>query len=647
MADHIYTMLHMYCGIGGAALGEREASARFQEHDARFTSIGGVDFDAQACRDFTRLTGAPALCADVHTLQPAELRRFSGDRRPDAVMSSPPCKGFSRLLSSKKAKEPKYVEMNQLLLKGLFLLCSTWDEPPPLMFFENVPGILDRGREMVEDALQLLAAHNYAVDIGTHNCGEIGNLAQNRPRWFMLARQRARLPHHVYQPQKHPVRACGEVIGPMPMPGDVDRGGPMHTVPRLSWENWKRLARIPAGGDWRDLGGVVPRGKKKREVHRRHQVQAFDQPTPAITGPGGHAVSAVADPRAPQMCFDNRMPLIGWDDPAKSVIGALQVGSGALSVADDRPRDWFSNVLRVSAWDEAAGTVTGAARPSGGAVSIADPRFGHTERVTPWDEPTGVITRSPAPSSGGAAVADPRRGGGRLGVTDWTEPTGVVAGESLPNNGRYSVADPRFAEGKKKNWQQVAGVTPWDAAGPTVSGTAKIHTGAFQVADPRPFNKPPRATAYKVMRWDEAANTITAVLKVDNGAAAIADPRVDIGPATPDEIAAAEAATAADPKWAPKYVPLIIAPDGTWHRPLTTLELAALQGFPTVVDGEPLVLDGKSHTRWRMAIGNAVPPPAARAVCDQLLQALLLSELGAFALSSDPIWVAPEPRTAA
>jgi hypothetical protein len=85
---------------------------------------------------------------------------------------------------------------------------------------------------------------------------------------------------------------------------------------------------------------------------------------------------------------------------------------------------------------------------------------------------------------------------------------------------------------------------------------------------------------------------------------------------------------------------VIVAPDGTWHRPLSTLELAALQGFPTVLDGAPLVLAGKSHTRWRQAIGDAIPPPAARAVCEQILEALVASDTNTFRLSAQEIWVA-------
>ena len=102
----------------------------------------------------------------------------------------------------------------------------------------------------------------------------------------------------------------------------------------------------------------------------------------------------------------------------------------------------------------------------------------------------------------------------------------------------------------------------------------------------------------------------------------------------------------ADPRDLPpadlKCCPLIVALDGTWHRPFTTLEHAALQSFPVLPsDGAGwLVLDGRSESRWRERIGNAVPPDAAQAVASTMLRTLLLADLGTtFMLSTDPIWV--------
>ncbi len=114
-----FTVAHIFCGIGGKALGAAAAVATHGDASATFETIGGIDVDELACRDFEMLTGSPALCADVHDLEPADLRRFLGRTAPDVVMMSPPCKGFSGLLSAKRASEPKYQRMNNQSCGGL------------------------------------------------------------------------------------------------------------------------------------------------------------------------------------------------------------------------------------------------------------------------------------------------------------------------------------------------------------------------------------------------------------------------------------------------------------------------------------------------------------------------------------------------
>jgi site-specific DNA-cytosine methylase len=606
---HTYRTLHFFGGIGGKALGFAHAMAAHGDATATLETIGSIDNDPLACRDFESLIGAPTLCADVHDLEPADLIRFVGEHAPDLVAMSPPCKGLSGLLSEKKAAEAKYQKMNTLMLRALLLVSATWSTPPKLIFVENVPRMSSRGADVVAKSVAILEAHGYAVTIGTHDCGELGGLAQHRQRWFLLARHRASMPNFVYQPPKLRVRACGEVLGPLPMPGDLLAGGAMHSLPNLSWRNWLRLAHIPAGGDWRDLPGTLGANEKRREKFRRQPVTPWDGPADTVTGPGGSSSTNVADPR-----FGHVDRVTPWSVPVGAITSSPAPSSGAGAVADPRlplgcePR---SGAYGVVGWDDAAKLVTGSLSVDNGPASVADPRIAiapsegrHWNKyaVTDWQDPAHTITGTDTRvGSGAPSVADPRWGGGRFGITPWAEPSGTVAGESLPNNGKFSVADPRFVGGKKKNWQQVAGVTPWTSPAPTVTSGAKIHAGAFQVADPRVSAN----ARYRILTLAEAME-------------------LDLDPDRP----------------AP-FIPLIIAADGTWHRPLTTLELAVLQSFPATIDGVPLVLTGKSHTRWRLGIGNAVPPAAALAVGNQLVRALLLATLGAFTLSNDEIWVSP------
>jgi len=57
-------------------------------------------------------------------------------------------------------------------------------------------------------------------------------------------------------------------------------------------------------------------------------------------------------------------------------------------------------------------------------------------------------------------------------------------------------------------------------------------------------------------------------------------------------------------------------------------------------DGRPLILAGNSDARWRERIGNAVPPPTAEAIGEEILLSFLASEAKEeFRLTVAGIWV--------
>jgi site-specific DNA-cytosine methylase len=166
-------------------------------------------------------------------------------------------------------------------------------------------------------------------------------------------------------------------------------------------------------------------------------------------------------------------------------------------------------------------------------------------------------------------------------------------------------------------------ITPWQSPARTViAGNAN---GAFAVADPRSGMLGDRAAYlsgghYGVIPWHQPSGAVSAAACHDNGRWSVADPRMPL---------------AAD-----KIVALIRAIDGTWHRPFTTLELAALQSL--VDPEEQLELDGLSDSAWRERIGNAVPSSAAQAIASEMGRTLLLAWSGeTFALSAAPVWVRP------
>ena len=620
MTDRTYNVLHVFAGIGGGCLGFADAQAEFRGVRARFETVGAIDVDPDACADLELLTGRPATRLDLFTRDdyrafhgavppegwreatPADIRAACGGQRPDVVFGSPPCKGFSGLLSKKRARSERYAALNNLVCRWLFLVLEAFAEHPPgLLLLENVPRIRQRGRSLLDRVQAMLASYGYACSETVHDCGELGGLAQTRKRFLLVARHTSLVPALLYEPPPRRLRTIGDVIEALPMPEDAD-GGAMHALPRIQWKTWVRLALIRAGKDWRDLAerwepdawGVVPDVTRGQRYNNVYWLVDFREASPAVTGGTGPSAGglSVADPRAMRYGkHSGKMRVESADGPAHTITGSDRVGSGALSVADPRTGGgrWPGAGFGVLRWEGASRTVTCTPDIQAGGLSIADPRPGRNwhkgvHKVSRLDETSCTIT-------------------GRAGVT----------------TGAFSIADPRTRT-KMGPKSVTLRMKPWSEPGPTVTGNSSVwDSGGFSVADPRP-NWRARNGTMGVQLWDERAATVTGSLDVQSGPGAVADPR--------------ELDTSSEPV-------VIISDDGTWHRPLSTLELAALQSFPTEVDGRALVLTGQSSTRWRMGIGNAVPPAAAKAVAEQMLRTLLVGDANAFVLDGDGggVWV--------
>lgn len=238
-----------------------------------------------------------------------------------------------------------------------------------------------------------------------------------------------------------------------------------------------------------------------------------------------------------------------------------------------------AGVYQVAKWDSPCNTIIGSAKVHG-SNGVAAVADTRISNTPTHSEKYQLIS-----DMNDASVCKKNRHTSHFRVISWSQPSNTVTGASHVANGLISVEDIRFNCEMRSG---TFGVTAWDQTAPTVIGSADIHSSASSVADIR----------------------IEDLLKKKNKSA---------------------------------YPIIIISADGTWHRPLTTLELAVLQGFPTTFpDGSPLVLCGNNDTKWRERIGNAVPPPSAKAIGDCILDCLLPSVFKEFTLGFNPIWVMPE-----
>ncbi|EKQ5869845.1 DNA cytosine methyltransferase [Pseudomonas aeruginosa] len=613
---------HFCCGLGGGAKGFNRARPRVGNVEAQWECLGGIDVDPAGLRDFERLAGVPGTLLDLFTRDqyvrfhgkeppagwreatPEDIRRAAQGKRPDAVFISSPCKGASGLLSEKLSLTPKYQALNELTLRCIWLMGEAWaDDPVPLIVFENVPRLASRGRHLLDQINSLLGGFGYAVAETTHDCGELGGLAQSRKRFLLVARHVEKVPPFLYEPEKKSLRAVGDILGRMPLPGDIEAAGPMHRVPSLQWKTWVRLALVRAGSDWRSLNDLAVEDGYLRDL---------------IIVPEYHR---------------GVLGVNHWGDSCGVVAGASRPMNGRFSVADPRAP---ANTLQyqqygVRRWTDTSGAIIGVKSPGQGTYSVADPRgqsFGKYP-VTDWDGPSGTVIAASTTGQGAFAVADPRPGGVRhnnvFRVVSMGSHAGTVTGGHSPSSGGQAVADPRY-----HNWHPGASsrklhVGEWGSATGTVTGSQQVASGALSIADPRVLDRTKgdaylTGGHYGVVGFDQSAGAVSASARHDNGRWSVADPRM---PAANDRLTC-----------------IIQSLDGTWHRPFTTLELAALQSL--VDPEEQLVLDGLSDSDWRERIGNAVPPAAAEAIAGVMGTTLLLAEQGeTFMLSNTPIWVRP------
>jgi site-specific DNA-cytosine methylase len=607
----LYTV-NFCCGIGGQDLGFDESSHEYKGIKGKFETLVGFDNCTVACKNFERVTGNKAICADLftreqfimfHGKEPGpeweeltakkvrELCRVS----PDVIILSPPCKGFSRLLPQKTSKLPKYQALNMLPERIFDLTLEAWfDDLPAIILMENVPGIKDkgRGRETLKGIKNKLALCGYVFYEDLYDCGEWGGLGQHRVRYLLIARLPSKVPSFVFQPPKIPLKTIGDILGPLPMPGDIEKGGKMHRLPNLAWRTWERLALIPAGKDWRALENF-----DHKQWAGAWKIVPWDETTNAVTaatkGVGqSTGVSAVADPRLEFVQgFGNKYRVVNHEEPCPTVTGS-RLGSGAPIYADPKVPE-YANLCKVADWDEPSTTITGANHPTNGALSVADKRIRCESRP------------------------------GLFGIADWDRPINTITGNMSvsSSNSVAAVADPRLNK-REGRYPGTYRVIPWSEPASTVIGQTDIQSGALNVSDPRISEKWSGAGNYGIMSWDEPAKTVTASGDIHAGTSAVADPRIP----EPDD----------------RGLFIIIAADDTWHRPITTYEMAMLQGFPrTTKDGRAFELVDCSDGKAREYIGNAVPVQTAIAIGNSLLETMMPNLLGEwhYGFSNLKIWV--------
>ncbi|WP_066733599.1 DNA cytosine methyltransferase [Cupriavidus sp. D384] len=573
-----YNSFGMCAGLGGGAKGFKKAVSRVGNMIGTWKCIGGIDVDPAAARDFETLVGVPCTVMDLMTR--AQYTAFHGAAPPAGWREATP----NDIVRAAGHQHPHCVFISSPCKGASGLLPETLSRTPKYQALNELTlrCVWLMCEAWKDDPVELIVFENVPrlATRGRHLLDQIGQI----------------LRHYGYAVNET-THDCG-VIGGLAQSRKRFLLVARHTakVPAFLYEPPVRrlqgvgtvLGRMPLPGD--TVGGPmhrVPALQWKTWVRLAFVEAGSDwRSLNKLAVQDGYLSDYLILPER----RGGHLGVVDWCEPAGAVAGESLPTNGAFSVADPRGPAEAAQYQQygVLRWGEPSGAIIGVKSPGQGTFSVADPRHAgpakhnNEYRIVPWTNAAGAVTSA---HGTGQCVADPRRDG--------------------PTFGKYAV-------------------TPWNDATGTVIAGSTTGQGAFAVADPRPGIRRERGDNYLtgghygVVGWDQPSGAVSAAASHDNGRWSVADPRL---PAANE-----------------KLVAIIRALDGTWHRPFTTLELAALQSL--IEPEEYLELHGLSDQAWRERIGNAVPPDAAQAIAEVMGTTLMLAETGeTFMLSATPVWV--------
>ncbi|MGH7771427.1 MAG: DNA cytosine methyltransferase [Candidatus Binatia bacterium] len=169
--DSRLTAVDLFCGAGGLTLGLKRAG---------FDVVAAVEVDPEIAKTYkanhpkTRL-----LIKDIRYVTGQEILASAGLKGTDLVAGCPPCQGFSSLTSKYKKKDPR----NGLLLEMARVIEEV---QPRMVMLENVPGLADRGKRILNSFVLKLKSLGYRVTKDVLQLADYG-VPQSRRRFVLLA----------------------------------------------------------------------------------------------------------------------------------------------------------------------------------------------------------------------------------------------------------------------------------------------------------------------------------------------------------------------------------------------------------------------------------------------------------------------------
>jgi DNA (cytosine-5)-methyltransferase 1 len=163
----------IFCGCGGFSIGFKESG---------FKPLGGIDIDKYACESYKLNISRRVLNADITDVFGLEFCHFIGER-PDIVLASPPCEGFSEanVKRIENLWERFYSPPGNLTVEAIDYICDL--DPKIGFIIENVPAIAEGElRGYIKDELRRIGYDQ--VYFNMLRAEKFGSPSK-RPRYFI------------------------------------------------------------------------------------------------------------------------------------------------------------------------------------------------------------------------------------------------------------------------------------------------------------------------------------------------------------------------------------------------------------------------------------------------------------------------------
>ena len=242
--------IEAFAGGGGLAVGLR---------DAGFRTVAAVELEPHAAATFkANHPDVHVFRQDIREVSGAELLKLASGH-VDVLAACPPCQGFSSLTSKWQRNDPRNDLVSEVGRLARELL-------PEAIMMENVPGLAQKGKPLLEALVQELQQLGYVTN---HDVLQVANygVPQRRRRLVLLAG----LGFHIEMPEPTHNRTGAKGLPrwrtlrdaihglepPLTFQEAQDRGGPQlfawHVVRTLSPQNQLRLNAANPGRTWSDF----------------------------------------------------------------------------------------------------------------------------------------------------------------------------------------------------------------------------------------------------------------------------------------------------------------------------------------------------------------------------------------------------------